>query len=318
MAYPLATVLIVPGTPQTVQLLHPQITQALKVSNKSYYDLQYGDFGTQGIDWIPAGTEYMLYASVQNQGDIYFNAVNNANISPVTSGPILITEYITGEELPKGQWPISIPYQNVSANLSITTAQYVKDDVDSAGTVFVESTVSGDASSSVSITNDGKLTLGTTARAGQLFINNGFGVDNTGIDASGNVNVGNGSHITTNAINANALNDLALNVNAGQRIVDSINGVPTFRTDVNGANLLSGSMNFIAGSLTRIKYGSGTTGAGGNVTITHGLGTTPAAVFLTETVNVNDIMSVTSVTSTTFVANASVAAARQFYWIAIA
>lgn len=173
MSYQLPTQFLVPGQPVNVQLLHPQLVQALKVSNKSPYDIQYADFGVQGSDWIVAGTEYMLYGSVQNQGDIYLLAVNTTNISPANPGAVLITQFQIGEEIPKGSWPVSIPFQTVNTNSSVTTAQSIDNEGNVAGTSIIKSVVAGDGTNAaVSVNNDAVVVFGDTANPGS-FTENG-------------------------------------------------------------------------------------------------------------------------------------------------
>lgn len=179
MSYQLPTQFLVPGQPVNVQLLHPQLVQALKISNKSPYDIQYADFGVQGSDWIVAGTEYMLYGSVQNQGDIYLLAVNTTNISPANPGAVLITQFQIGEEIPKGSWPVSIPFQTVNTNSSVTTAQSIDNEGNVAGTSIIKSVVAGDGTNaSVSLTNDAQFTLGDALHAALLAITGNLTINN--------------------------------------------------------------------------------------------------------------------------------------------
>jgi hypothetical protein len=84
-----------------------------------------------------------------------------------------------------------------------------------------------------------------------------------------------------------------------------------------GILTLAKMLNLAHGSISKIAFGASTTNASGNIVITHGFGTSPLCILLTELNNVNDVMSVTAVTTTTFQANVSVAAARGFSWLAI-
>lgn len=118
MSYTLGTILLSPGTSQLITLPDPGTVQALKVTNKTPYDVQYSNFGTIGNDWLAAGTEYFLYSTVQNQGSIMFTAFNTVNITPANPAPLLVTLYVTGESLPAGHWPVSIPSQVVQAQVS--------------------------------------------------------------------------------------------------------------------------------------------------------------------------------------------------------
>lgn len=164
-----SSILVAVGMTASIQLYNTLNVIAIKVSNKSQYDILYSGFGTLGQEWIVAGTEYVLSSSNGNQGVLRLEAFNTVNINPAPPAAIIYTIYSSGDRLPLGNWPVSIPFQTVSAAIVTTTAQYVKDDIDPAGTVFVESTVVGDgAGSAFSVTVDGIVTIGNVNHNGDL------------------------------------------------------------------------------------------------------------------------------------------------------
>lgn len=114
----LPTQILSPGVSNDITI--PVGTYAVKVSNTSPYDLDYSGFGVWGDDWIPAGTEYMLYSTVYSSGQLSMTLVNNRNVSPANPGAILLAAYPNKDSLPEGNWPITIPFQTVSTNVGVT------------------------------------------------------------------------------------------------------------------------------------------------------------------------------------------------------
>lgn len=114
----LVTQVISPGSSSDVTI--PPGVIALKVSNTSPYDCNYDGYGTVGDDWIPSGTEYMLYAETYYSGQINLSLVNNRNITPANPGVILLVGYLNKDSIPKGIWPISIPQSVVNTSSSMS------------------------------------------------------------------------------------------------------------------------------------------------------------------------------------------------------
>lgn len=210
---------ITPGDSGVQQTLDsPTILQAVRFTNKTPYDLKATGFGLTGQEWLAAGVEYMLRAEVNNVGYINLQAFNNSNLSPAPAANVLLTEYLNNEKLPQGTWPVSIPTQVVQGSLTTTTANNVQNDGNPPGTIFVESTVSGDSASAVKLTNDAKLDLGTALNPGHINVRGPFSSDNGGILTDGNSNLTIAGKIIVNSINS-IINNLqvnnSLNVNGG-------------------------------------------------------------------------------------------------------
>lgn len=146
---------VTPGQQVTQQLQSAQNAQAVKVTNGTPFDLDYSGLGAQGLVIVPAGLEYMFYASDHVSGIVTILPVNNNNI-PGT-GVVNINEYLIGETLPQGTWPVTVPTQTVQAKVSTVTV--LINDGSSLGTQIIESTPAGAASSTISVLNDGTVTI---------------------------------------------------------------------------------------------------------------------------------------------------------------
>ena len=121
MARTLDPIILTAGQTFKQQLDNPIQILALKITNKGIYDVQYSGFGVSGDIWLPAGTEWLFHHNGQNAGSIDLTAQNTGNVSPAPQAALLVTEYYSDEEIPKGTWPVSIPQSTVSANVSNVT-----------------------------------------------------------------------------------------------------------------------------------------------------------------------------------------------------
>lgn len=240
-----APINITAGSTVLAKINNPTQMQAIRVSNKSSYDLSANGFGINGQEWLAAGVEYMLYASRGNQGYISFTAFNNANLSPPPAGVVLITEYFVDEKLPHGQWPVSIPAQIVQGNLSVTT---LKNDGSVAGTSIVEATVSGDVSSAVNLTNDGTLTLGDAAHSGSLSVAKVKLFDNTNTAQDFAYILG-------------ATNDNTIVSNSNHDILHLANNAAADVMTLNGTNFLVNVLGILDISTSSGGYSTGTNGS---------------------------------------------------------
>lgn len=120
MSTALDPISLAPGVGQTIPLPNPNLIQAIKFTNKSPYDAKFSGFGVLGTGWIASGTEIMLYGSIQNDGTISITLVNTTMVTPANNGVVLLTEYLQGDDIPPGVWPISVPQQVVN-NVTIST-----------------------------------------------------------------------------------------------------------------------------------------------------------------------------------------------------
>lgn len=156
MSIQLGPIVLNPGVPVSIPIRNiPGVTSA-KLSNGSPFDLSVSGFGFQGTGTVPAGTEYMLDATVENSGAINILPVNNVGASG--NGIANLDVYIRGETPPKGTWPITIPAQVVQAKVSTVTT--LINDGNAAGTQIIESSPAGQTSTT-SVTNDGLWVLKT-------------------------------------------------------------------------------------------------------------------------------------------------------------
>lgn len=242
----------------------------------------------------PSSSKYTINGAWRN-GPIYF-------WFQLPGGGTILSSQAPASEFTIVGYPLGVLHPVVIANNRMQNvgnvvgtvggiANSVQDDTRTSGNNTVEATVSGDISSSVIITNDGKLSLGTTLRPGQITVNDGFGVAQWKVDSSGNQTINSGSHLITNAINSQSSNDLALNVNAGQKVVSTVNGVPISSTNGNGIELLSGTVSFLTGSISRISFFTAPVSTTPTF-FNHGLGVVPTWVCAVVEANISGTFSV--------------------------
>jgi hypothetical protein len=153
MSAALPAVVLTPGILKQVSLINIPNVSAVKVTNGTPFDITYSGFGVQGSSIIPAGLEYMLYSHIKNAGYLNLLAVNNAGVTG--NGVINMVVYDTGEQLPPGVWPVSVPTQTVSANVS--TVQTLSNETSVAGTLVIDMGVPGNTNL-VTLYNDGHAT----------------------------------------------------------------------------------------------------------------------------------------------------------------
>jgi hypothetical protein len=118
-------------------------------------------------------------------------------------------------------------------------ANFVQNDGNTAGTNIVESTVSGDPSSAVVLTNNAHLTLGSNLNPAVVTIVGSVG--NFSIKSTGEVDIDN--RLLVNLIIAESGNDLAINVATGHKIALQVNSADVADINANGIDLLSGAFN---------------------------------------------------------------------------
>jgi len=132
----------------------------------------------------------------------------------------------------------------------------------------------GPAVNNFSLQNDGSMFLGT----------NPFG--QTQFDTTGNFIQSTGTKIVAQLIDASVVPsgaaDLGLHVANANRIVDTVGGVDQFLVGSGGPHLLNGTITLISGSLSRMKFFSGTATTTPTL-FTHNLGVIPDLILLTLT-----------------------------------
>lgn len=176
-----------------------------------------------------------------------------------------------------------IPYQSTNAiQGSVTTANLLNNQGNAAGLDIITSAILGSNNQTVTLTNDGKLTLGSSGvSSGSLTIVTGFG--NFQIDTNGNILQVGGQKIVAQLIDTTPLGtiDLGFHVANGARTVDTVVGVgDMFQVNANGPSLLNGTLGLIAGSISRIaKFTAAVTTT--STFFNHGLGVVPDFIIIT-------------------------------------
>src|SRR5260221_3886728 len=172
MSTPLPAITITPGNTFTVPLATPFRTRALLITNKSFYVIQVSGINLFYNKWLSAGTEGLFLANGHDgingvNGQVSLAVFNNINLNNPPASVVLVTAFLDTDPLPKGSWPVTVPFQtSVSQVVSATSA--IKNDGSVAGTSIMEATVSGDASSAVTLTNDAVMVLGDSLHPGSL------------------------------------------------------------------------------------------------------------------------------------------------------
>jgi hypothetical protein len=153
MSQALPATILTPGIAKNISLVNIPNVSAVKFTNGTPFDITYSGFGVQGTSIIPAGLEYMLYANIKNAGYMNVVAVNNAGVSG--NGVVNMVVYDTGEAIPPGVWPVSVPTQTVSANVS--TVQTLSNETSVSGTLVIDMGVPGNTNL-ITFYNDGHAT----------------------------------------------------------------------------------------------------------------------------------------------------------------
>jgi hypothetical protein len=161
-------------------------------------------------------------------------------------------------------------------------ATNIVNDGNTAGTNIIEATIVGDSKSAITLTNDGKLTIGNSSRAGSISL------DNASLTSDGSGNV------------------TATSVSTG----NTQTGVTVTGTYGSG-NTLNGNQ------MLASQVGTWTS-TGGPETITHNFGSTPKVIYITVRGGVSFLTNkeVTSITSTSFTVS-NTASGSQYTFIAL-
>lgn len=240
MSLHLTAIVLTGGQTVTTTLPNTQSIQAVKLTNGTPFDITFSGFGVLGNSVVPAGTEYMLYADVYDSGQLIITGVNN--VGSTSTGVVNLVVFFQDEKLPPGTWPITVPAQGVST--TVTTANQLINTGNPVGTVFIQGQVIADLNSSVSVQNDGTMTLGDAAHNGSF---TKFGsVSNFTIDGTGLVTIG--WKLLCNLINTITGNDLALNAETGHKLAFQINAADVCR--VLSTGLVCDKLASLTGSVT--------------------------------------------------------------------
>jgi hypothetical protein len=107
---------IAAGSTQKISLLNWASVHTVIFSNSTQYDIQWSGFGVQGVIDVPAGQQWKFESSVYNAGQVIVSAIDNLNVGG--SGPISLSSFSSGEPVPQGTWPVTIPAQRVITPLA--------------------------------------------------------------------------------------------------------------------------------------------------------------------------------------------------------
>jgi len=308
MSIPLPPVVIQVGVQQVVQIADATKLYAIILSNKSQYDILIQGFGIQGQRWITSGLEMLLLSHNSNEGRLVITAYNNANITNPQAAIVLLTEYFVDEPIPIGTWPTSIPTQTVQATSSVTQANTLVNDGNAPGTLFIESTPSDAASSTVRVDNSGNVTIkgdnaGTLTTLLQILAGASpsviLGALTALVTVVNNLTVGGDVTATDYLLSGPALvanyakigsdpgGDINFDLPNGTRRLQINSTIPSIvastgvritadRFDLTGGG---GQYNLNQGSLSRLSIFTG----GGSGVFNHGLGAVPMFVVITTT-----------------------------------
>ncbi len=242
--------------------------------------LSWGSFST----YCPAWTA-MLYCISANTVNINWQIQSTliSNGAPISQ--VVVEAYDQGEAI-VGTFPAPLVRQTNIGNASsvLSAATSIQNDGQVIGSSVIEAKPTGDNQSAVSLSNDGKMSLGDALHAASLLLT--MGAQSVSMDTSGNLTVT--RKILANLINTITGNDFAINVETGHRIVFQVNGINIVNMNADGSlQMISGKIELVQGSLARVSIFTGSvtqTGAFAN----HNLGAIPDAIFFTETNTVAD------------------------------
>lgn len=308
----LNTQILSPG--QNVSIPIPPGSVAIKVSNTSPYDMDFYGYGVVGDDWMPAGTEYMLFHDVSDTGQLNIVLVNNRNISPANPGVILLVAYYSLSVMPKGNWPVSIP-QSIVNTVNNVSSTLVNTTNPSGTNNIIQIKPTGDTNVVTSLDNIGDFVNGDVANPGTETFANMNKVRFA--DAAGNVWTVMTYDVNNNFIIGNSKTGGSSTYITGDNtfLQNSINSASFAKFNSSGISLLSGAYNFIVGTMTRIGGSVSTCGTG--TVISHGLGVNPTMISGTPVGSQPFSATVGIGNSTTSTFTATIGSGTQIDWTAI-
>lgn len=293
-------------------------SQAIKFTNRTLYDMQVSGYGFESTDWIPAGTEYMLDAGIYNSGNISFEAFNNALINNPAPGPVLLTEYISGENVPAGHWPVSIPQTSVQ---TVTTSSTLSNESQPAGTEIIDIGTPGNLKA-IDIFNDHFIWSVIQSGVAHQVLKGQTSGNPLQIGATGDVTEFlskptfddvatflQGFFIIENAKTSQIFNESTgrLTIQNPTTIYMNINGTNMMHFDSNGMGISNGKIYTLAQAFSRLSIVSFTSVNGTTSAINHNLGATPTLIvgnaFTTGVSSANVTLGFSEVGATTFKAS---------------
>lgn len=134
MSYKVPPIQPVPGQQYSISLNQGVNAIAIDFWNATPFDIDYSGFGVMSDTTIIAGTGMRYFAKDFNTGSI--KIVANNNTGSTSTGVINITVYQVGDTIPQGQFPVTIPVQQVNAIVS--GVQTLSNEGDTVGTEIID------------------------------------------------------------------------------------------------------------------------------------------------------------------------------------
>src|SRR6266705_351065 len=190
-------------TPNTFSVPQSSASGKMVVWNKSNISIQL-NFQNGDTTYVPAWTARLFCGNYGGSTVTWSQHSTLASSGPPLS-QVVVETFASDEAIP-GTFPATLSRQSNIGNVVNTvggTATAVQNDGNIAPTTFIESTVSGDSISSVTMTNSGILTLGSAARHGTIKFYDNFGASQNilKLNAANNTNLQNGAASDNLSIN---------------------------------------------------------------------------------------------------------------------
>jgi hypothetical protein len=254
----------------------PNGTGKIVIYNESNISLQL-TFPSGETAYAPAWMAVLYCVQLSNPNVKWNQLYTLSSLGPPLS-VVIVETYNSNEPVP-GTFPASL-VRAVNIGNAVSTvgggSSFVQNDGNTAGTSVVESTVSGDGASAVSLTNAGDLHLGTVAHHGSITTIGPLSTDNAQIvsDGAGVFTIVN--RILTNLIKTITGNDLTLGVETGHKIALQVNNADVVDVNSSGINILSGGLLLPSSQLLKgISHFGPYTVTSTPTAFNHNLGITP-------------------------------------------
>lgn len=255
------------------------------VYNESNISLTF-TFQSGNNAYVPAWTAILFHGPFGNVNVTWEHQTILSGSGQAPLSQVVVETYACGEPVP-GTFPAALVRQtNIGNSVGLaTSASSLVNDGNSANTSIVESTVSGDGSSAVSISNNGVVAIGTTLNPGSITLMGALSTDNGKLTTDGTGMLSAVSFEPTGATSKPKISsDSTGNIN-----IDIPNGTRIVQVNSGGLDLTtSGTFDITAGQVhvtNGLKFSNNQTmskistfSGVGSGTYNHNLGGTPAIV----------------------------------------
>lgn len=302
----------------TVQQVGPSGLSGVLLGNESPYHTIVTLDGTGLSRTLYPGTVDFFEITHGFNGNIFLDPSALLNNTASWPSEFVQVDTLGSNERPTGVYPYTlVRTTNQGSNVAATA---IDNEGNPAGTQIITAIVAGDApNKAVSMTNDGKFSVGTALHPGLISFDNALILS----DGAGSWTV---VILHTNTIEAPADGGASvLGVTAGNTRLQS-SGALTFQIPAgttlwnmdsagNFNNIHGGRINFKTGHIQEINNGAVTTA--GTVLVNHGLSTTPEAVLVCpETPAASTTFSANTYTATNFTLFNASGVSQSFRWVA--